>query len=184
MIRFGTDRSRSVLVENSNPPGTNPPAQARKARAGLRRMPDLLGKVLGREAKRRGLAEARLLTEWQQVIGEAIASRCQPISLSRQGVLLLDVAGSAALELQHAEFQVIERINLFFGHSVVSRLRLRQSPPKRRTLVRKEPPPPPLDPAKAAVIDETVQAVGDEDLKKALASLGQTLGRRANGSRR
>ena len=147
-------------------------------------MPDLLGKVLGNEAKRRGLAEARLLTEWEMVIGETIASRCQPISLSRQGVLLLDVAGSAALELQHAEFQVIERINTFFGQPVVSRLRLRQSPPKRRKLTPKVAPPPPLDPAKAAMIDETVQAVGDEDLKNALASLGQTLGRRARGGRR
>ncbi len=172
------------MVESSGPSGKNWPSHGRKSRAGLRHMPDLLGKVLGKEAKRRGLAEARLLTEWEQVIGEAIASRCQPISLSRQGVLLMDVAGSAALELQHAEFQVIERINMFFGHPVVARLRLRQSPPKRRKLVRQEPPPPPLDPAKAAIIDETVQAIGDEDLKQALASLGQTIGTRAKGARR
>ena len=118
------------------------------------------------------------------VIGEAIASRCQPISLSRQGVLLLDVAGSAALELQHAEFQVIERINMFFGQPVVSRLRLRQSPPKRRTLTPKTAPLPPLDSTDVALIDETVQAVGDDDLKRALASLGQTLGRRAKGRQR
>ncbi len=158
--------------------------KAARSRSGLRRMPDLLGKVLGSEAKRRGLAEARLLTEWEMVIGEAIASRCQPISLSRQGVLLLDVAGSAALELQHAEFQVIERINMFFGQPVVSRLRLRQSPPKRRTLTPKTTPPPPLDPADVALIDETVQTVGDDDLKRALASLGQTLGRQAKRRQR
>lgn len=164
-------------------PGKNRPPHGRKVGVGLRRMPDLLGAVLGKEAKRRGLAEARLLTDWEQVIGEAIASRCQPINLSRQGVLLLDVAGSAAIELQHAEFQVIERINLFFGHPVVARLRLRQSPPKRRKFVRKDPPPPPLDPVKAAAIDETVQTVGDDDLKRALASLGQTIGRRAKGAR-
>jgi len=91
-------------------------------------MPDLLGKVLGSEAKRRGLAETRLLTDWAAVIGETIAARCQPVSLSRHGVLHLDVAGGAALELQHAELQVIERINMFFGRPTVTRLRLRPGP--------------------------------------------------------
>ncbi|MGI9449776.1 MAG: DciA family protein, partial [Geminicoccaceae bacterium] len=64
-------------------------------------MPDLLGRLLDPEAKRRGLAEARLLTEWARIIGPEIASRCQPVSLSRNGLLHLDVSGSAALELQH-----------------------------------------------------------------------------------
>ncbi len=147
-------------------------------------MPDLLGKVLGSEARRRGLAETRLLTDWAAVIGETIAARCQPVSLSRHGVLHLDVAGGAALELQHAELQVIERINMFFGRPTVTRLRLRQVPPQRRRLTPPPPPVPKLDPAEEAVIDETVQAIGDPALREALASLGQTLGQQAKASRR
>lgn len=147
-------------------------------------MPDLLGKLIGNEAKRRGLAEARLLTEWASVIGEAVAKQCQPVSLSRQGVLHLDVTGGAALELQHAELQVIERINTFFGRSTVTRLHLRQAPPKRRILTPPEPVPPELDPAEKAAIGETVQGVDDPGLRDALASLGQTLGQRAKISRR
>jgi len=152
--------------------------------SGLRRMPDLLGNVLGSEAKRRGLAEARLLTDWASVIGETIASRCQPVSLSRHGVLRLDVTGGAALELQHAELQVIERINMFFGRPTVTRLNLRQVPPKRRRLTPPTTPPPELDAAEKAVIGKVVETVGDPDLRDALASLGQTLEQRAKASRR
>ncbi|MGI9487999.1 MAG: DUF721 domain-containing protein [Geminicoccaceae bacterium] len=145
-------------------------------------MPDLLGKLLGSEARRRGLMEARLITDWATVIGETIATRCQPVSLSRDGILHLDVTGGAALELQHAELQVIERINTYFGRQAVTRLHLRQSPPKRRKLTPPVAPPPKLDQAEEAAIDKAVEGVGDEALRKALASLGQTLGRKAKAS--
>lgn len=147
-------------------------------------MPDLLGKLLGSEARRRGLVEVRLITDWATVIGEAIATRCQPVSLNRQGVLHLDVTGGAALELQHAELQVIERINTYFGRQAVTRLHLRQSPPQRRKLTPPPPPPPQLDPAEEVAIDKMVERVGDEALRKALASLGQTVSRKAKASGR
>jgi len=147
-------------------------------------MPDLLGKVLGQEAKRRGLAEARLLTGWAGVIGETIATSCQPVSLDRHGVLLLDVTSSAALEIQHAELQMIERINDFFGRPTVSRLRLRQSPPKRRTFKAPEIPLPKLDDKASAAIDRSVADIGDPALRSALASLGRTLGSKAKMRRR
>lgn len=158
----------------------------RRARrqGGLRRMPDLLGKVLDSEARRRGLAEARLLTDWASVIGKSIAARCQPIGLSRQGVLHLDVTGGAALELQHAELQVIERINTFFGRPTVTRLRLRQAPPERRVLTPPTVPPEPLDAAEKATIGKTVERVENRELRDALEALGQTLGQKAKASGR
>ena len=147
-------------------------------------MPDLLGQLLGREAKRRGLAEARLLTDWASIIGETIAAGCQPIGLDRNGVLKLDVTGSVALELQHAELQVIERINTFFGRPTVTRLHLRQAPPKRRRLKSPEMAPPQLDEAEKAMIGKTVEDIDDPALKEALAALGQALGRKSKSSGR
>ena len=94
------------------------------------------------------------------------------------------MSGGAALELQHAELQVIERINTFFGRPVVSRLRLRQSPPKRRVLTPPPAPPRPLDPEERALIGKTVEPVDDQALRDALASLGETLGQKAKASRR
>lgn len=147
---------------------------------GLRRLPDLLGQLLDPAARRRGLAEAKLLTEWSTIVGSGLAGRCQPIRLARStdregGVLVLHVAGTAALELQHSEPQILERINGFFGYPAVSRLRLIQAPPTRssgRT----------VPPVKRSVADaeeiELAQAVGnirDPGLRDALQALGRAL---------
>ena len=100
---------------------------------GLRRLPDLLGRVLDPASRRRGLAEARVLTDWPSIVGEVLAARCQPVKLTggsrgHGGILHIHVAGSAALELQHSEPQLLERINSYFGYPAVARLRLIRAP--------------------------------------------------------
>lgn len=157
-----------------------PPAGAKRKddrrRGSLRLMPDLLGRLLGPAAKRRGLAEARLLTDWARIIGPEIAQHCQPVGLTRDGLLQLHVSGSAALEVQHSELQIVERINTFFGRPTVTRLRLRQAPRPRRALAMRAPPPPPaLSSEEQEVITKTVETVADPDLRKALEALGGTL---------
>jgi hypothetical protein len=150
---------------------------------GLRRLPDLLGRVLDPAARRRGLAEARLLTEWPTVVGPDLAARSQPVRLTggpghQGGVLSLHVAGSAALELQHSEPQVLERINGFFGYPAVARLHLIQAPMRRAG---GQPLPGPglrLTSAEENEVAAVVRGVGDPALQAALAALGRTLKRR------
>jgi hypothetical protein len=147
---------------------------------GLRRLPDLLGRVLDPAARRRGLAEAKLLTEWPTIVGPWLATRCQPVRLSHGaggagGVLALHVAGAAALELQHSEPQLIERINGFFGYPAVSRLRLVQAPRPQaaaRALPIKDLS---LTGADEAEIATAVHGIRDPALQAALAGLGRTL---------
>jgi hypothetical protein len=147
---------------------------------GLRRMPDLLGRILDPAARRRGLAEARLLTEWPSIVGPEVAARSQPVRLShgrdRQGgVLSLHVAGSAALELQHSEPQVLERINGFFGYPAVARLHLVQAPLRRagaRPLPARRAR---LTSAEESEVALAVHGVADPALQAALAALGRAL---------
>jgi hypothetical protein len=147
---------------------------------GLRRLPDLLSCLLDPAARRRGLAEAKLLTEWPSIVGPALAGRCQPIRLGNGtdragGVLVLHVAGSAALELQHSEVQILERINGFFGYPAVSRLRLIQAPPRRSS---SRPGPRVEHPVSAdseLEVREAVQVIRDPALRTALADLGRAL---------
>jgi hypothetical protein len=131
-------------------------------------------------ARRRGLAEAKLLSEWPTVVGPALAARCQPIRLGQRsdrpgGVLLLHVAGAAALELQHSEPQILERINGFFGYDAVSRLRLIQAPLPRSIA----PPEPPVvrgvSDAEEIEIAQAVRTIHDPGLRAALQGLGRTL---------
>jgi hypothetical protein len=147
---------------------------------GLRRLPDLLSRLLDPAARRRGLAEAKLLTEWATIVGPALAARCQPIRLSRSadrpgGILVLHVAGTAALELQHSAPPILERINGFFGYPAVSRLRLIQAPPSRSS---SRPAPPArrrLSDAEEIELAEAVREVRDPGLRAALHDLGRTL---------
>jgi hypothetical protein len=147
---------------------------------GLRRLPDLLTRVLEPAARRRGLAEAKLLAEWPTIVGPGLAARCHPIRLGQRAdragaVLLLHVAGAAALELQHSEPQILERINGFFGYDAVGRLRLIQAPLPRRIA----PPPAPanrsVSDADETEIAQAVRDIRDPGLRAALQGLGRTL---------
>jgi hypothetical protein len=154
---------------------------------GLQRLPDLLSSLLDPAARRRGLAEAKLLTEWPSIVGPALAGRCQPIRLDNStglggGVLVLHVTGAAALELQHSELQILERINGFFGYPAVTRLRLIQAPPPRSN----SRPRPRVDRAVPAAdqleVREAVQVIRDPALRTALADLGRALKSRSHPS--
>ena len=153
----------------------------------MRRLPDLLTKLLDPAARRRGLAEARLLTDWPAIVGPALAARCQPVRLSgardgQGGVLWVHVSGASALELQHSEPQVIERINTHFGHTAVTRLRLQQAPlPRPARPAPAPPPPPPPSAERLAAIEATVAGVTEPELRAALTSLGRTLASRRGG---
>jgi hypothetical protein len=153
---------------------------------GLRRLPDLLTRVLEPAARRRGLAEARLLAEWPTVVGQTVAGRCHPIRLSQRsdgpgGVLLLHVAGAAALELQHSEPQVLERINGFFGYRAVSRLRLIQAPLPRGEARPVAPAEPGVSDGDEIEIAQAVRDIPDPGLRAALRTLGRTLKSRPAG---
>ena len=147
---------------------------------GLRRLPNLLTHVLDPAARRRGLAEAKLLTEWPTIVGTELAARCQPVRLGKGtdrqgGILVLHVAGTAALELQHSELQILERINGFFGYRAVARLRLIQAPPLKRVARPARPAQRRLSDADENQVAEAVRAIRDPALRTALADLGRAL---------
>jgi hypothetical protein len=94
-------------------------------------LPRIAKPVLGKQ----GLGEAQLLQEWPAIIGDELARYCWPIKLSfprgerRDGTLRLRVASALALEIQHREPVLLERINGYFGYRAVVRLALVQGPP-------------------------------------------------------
>lgn len=146
---------------------------ARHAADGLDRA---LRIVLDPAARRRGFAAASLLSDWRLIVGAALASRCQPVMLeARGGILHLYAGGAAALEIQHAAPQLVERVNTYLGWRAVRRLRLVQSPLPPKPRPPEDLPLRPLAPDELASVDRNVVAVEDPDLKAALLSLGQIL---------
>ncbi len=137
-------------------------------------LPRIAGKALGKN----GLGEATLIQHWSEVVGERLAESTSPDKLSfprgarRDGTLKLRVAPGIALEIQHSEPVLLERINSFFGYRAVARLSLEQTWQPRQSL---PPRPPPLTAPQAADLRQRVAPVRNNDLRAALTRLGAAI---------
>lgn len=136
-----------------------------------RKLADLLGGVAGPAVRRFGFAEARLLTHWRALMGEALGAQTLPLRLRfpqgqrRLGTLYLRATGPAALEVQHLAPQIIERLNAFFAYPAIAALRIEQGPvpaPAGR---------PSLGEPAATTDDPALEAVADEGLRRAFGRL-------------
>lgn len=109
-------------------------------RGRLRPMAALLPVLTKRALGKQGFAAASLITDWRQIVGADLAAATAPIKLAfphgerSGGTLHLRInSGGAALELQHMEVQIVERLNAHLGYAAIARLKLVQGGrPKRR----------------------------------------------------
>ena len=132
---------------------------------------------------KRGLAEARIVTDWRAIVGETVAERSAPERLVRGrgaengGTLRLRVAGVWALEFQHMAPSLIARINGYFGYPAVARIHFIQAPlpaAKRAPAALA-----PLAPAAEARLAAMTAKIDDPDLRERVLALGRALERRA-----
>lgn len=143
-------------------------------RQGLRAVGVAASRVAAPILKRRAGALARLKSEWPAIVGPAWAQVSWPTALGRDGALRLRVVPAAALDLQHRAPLVIERINLYFGRPLASRLLLVQGP---LPLAPAPPPAPPrpLAADRARALDRRLAHIPDPDLRAALVRLGRAV---------
>jgi len=145
--------------------------------------PKLLAKtltqVVGPAYRKHGFAEHRILTEWRQIVGEECAAYSVPQKLvmprgrKEGGTLHVLMASGRALELQHLQPVILDRIATYFGYPAVARLAFTQT---SSALFHKETktapaPCPAADPALRAL---TAQCT-DDDVRRALQSLAGAL---------
>ena len=145
---------------------------------GVRAVGGLLPALTKRAFAARGLHAATVVTDWPAIVGAALARYSAPERLKADGTLVVRVAhAAAALELQHLEPVVLDRIATYFGFRAASRLALRQGPlPARPEPARLRPRAPLSGPALGAVAE-----VEDADLRQALARLGAAVAADAPG---
>ena len=96
----------------------------------------------------RGFGAGAVLTDWEKIVGAVLARATVPERIAypqgerSEGTLHLRVGtASLALELQHLEPQMIERINSHFGYRAVARIRILQGPVKRTESPKPKPRP-------------------------------------------
>jgi hypothetical protein len=156
-----------------------------RRRHGATALAALLPRITGKAMRERGFAEDAIIARWPDIVGAEIARDAQPdrIRFPRGkrdgGVLHLRVDGAAALEIQHEEPRIIERVNAFFGYPAIARLALVQGPLPQRDTRPAKPPPRPLTADETAALDGKVGEIEDETLRNALSRLGRAIrGRR------
>jgi hypothetical protein len=144
----------------------------------------LVGRTIGDALKRQGFANVEIVTHWQDIVGEDLARRSEPMKLTwprrddpdSVGILQIRVEGAYALEVQHLQPVIIERVNRYFGWRCVGRITIRQGPVSPR---RKRPTPPAEPPANE--IEQARSRIGefeDEKLAHSIARLGAMIAER------
>jgi hypothetical protein len=138
---------------------------------------ELVADVLAPVRGRRGFVLADLAAAWPEIAGSGYAECTEPVRIDwpraaqgGDGVLRLRAEGPRAVLLQHELGQLMERVNVFFGHRAIDRIRLEQGPLQRRRHRSGSPPPPEVDEERLA---DAVGTVNDARLRAALAHLGR-----------
>lgn len=135
---------------------------------------------------RKGFVEVDILTNWHQIAGDELAEYSMPQKIDfrsgqkNNGTLYLNVlSGAFALEIQHRERFIIEKINTYFGYNAVSGIKIIQNnelslesfnkinrPEKKKTLVTQE---------EENYINELAGDVNNSKLKEILVKLGKSV---------
>jgi hypothetical protein len=135
---------------------------------------DALG-LLRHHLHARGFAQVELVTRWAEIAGHGLAAHCFPYRLSAGGAsgatLTLVADDRAALELQHQVPKVIDKINAYFGSTVVSKIKVVAG-----VIPKADPPRPPrrsLSAQEESELVGRVSQISDPDLRAALTRLGR-----------
>ena len=159
-----------------------PAADFAKRRPGLRAVAASLPAATRRLYKRRGFAQADILTQWPAIVGDMLAGFSVPerVNWPRDpdrpdgATLRIRVASAWAPQLAHLEPIVLDRVNSYFGYKAVTKLAIvhgRVRPPvavkpvRRRSLTAKE----------SSKLDALLADIDDPDLRAALRRLGGSI---------
>ena len=147
---------------------------------GLKTLQQSVLKITDVAIRKRGFVESALIHKWASIVGEENAAWSVPNRLvflrgsTLDATLHLDVLSARALEIQHNELVILERINVVFGYKAINKIAIRQVNSLSRTL--KQPPAPTvLTESEKSWVTDQLKDHSNSDLKNALEALGQAI---------
>lgn len=154
-----------------------PVDSTRRNGGGPRAVADMLRRLMPKPAKRQAALTASIMLDWTLIVGPELALCSEPVRLvpgrsGNGGTLHLRVSPAAALEVQHAEPLILERLRRHLGVNAVDRVRMVQGLPSRMPLRRPEFRP--IDATTRERIAASVAGLPD-DLADALTALGTAI---------
>ena len=167
------------MARQTDVPQTGVPRRKRK---GFVQTGGLLAARIRAIGGARGFAETRLLTQWSEIAGAALAAITRPgkVSYGRQGlgaVLSLECDGAHGPEVQLQLPALLARINAAYGYGAIRDIRITQAQLRgfaegQAGFAHAERPKPRLGDAAPAQVAALVNEVADEGLRAQLALLG------------
>ena len=134
----------------------------------------------------KGMLEMEILSDWTEIVGEELAQYSLPQRISfrkderSNGTLeLLVLSGAFAMEIQHRESQILNKINTYFGYEAVAKLKIVQNSCPENFLFTKKP----IDNVKKNLVSEEehnyiteiIKDVESEELRRHLKNLGEAV---------
>jgi hypothetical protein len=156
---------------------------AHRRRRGFERASALVASHLRAPAEKRGFAETRLLTHWEDIVGAEIAAIAVPLKIGYGrgfgGTLTLLTTGANAPVLEMRATEIVERVNACYGYRAIARIQVTQTAPtgfaEGQVAFRgkTQAPPPAPDPARLAAATEGLRDIEDDTLRAALEALAR-----------
>lgn len=148
---------------------------------GPRALAAVLPKVAEPASRKRGFSAIEVISHWPEIVGTELAAETSPEKLSfprdarTQGTLHLSATGPVALELQHLEPIIIERINTYFGYGAVTRIALTQGTAREPRALPPKPAKTSVSSDRLAEIRSSTVQVDPPPLQEALRRLGSAV---------
>ena len=147
---------------------------------GLKTLQQSVLKITDVAIRKRGFVESALIHKWISIVGKEIAAWSVPNRLvflrgsTLDATLHLDVLSARALEIQHNELVILERINVVFGYKAINKIAIRQVNSLSRT-VKQLPTPAVLTESEKSWVSDQIKNHSNAELKNALEALGQAI---------
>ena len=128
------------------------------------------------------LVEVDIMLNWIDIVGENIAAYSRPIKAvydnkSDKRVLNIDVpVGGFALEIQHKEQYILDKVNSYFGYRAIHKLKVNQNINMKPVFVKsivstkKERE---LNDDEKKYLEELTNGIEDEKIKEILIKIGK-----------
>lgn len=128
------------------------------------------------------LVEVDIMLNWVDIVGENISAYSRPIKATydnkiNQRLLYIDVpVGGFALEIQHKEQYILDKINSYFGYQSIHKLKVNQNinmKPSFMKSVTTNKKQRELSESEKKYLDELTDGIEDEKIKEILIKIGK-----------
>tara|TARA_B100000963_G_scaffold355589_1_gene374115 strand:- start:3855 stop:4343 length:489 start_codon:yes stop_codon:yes gene_type:complete len=140
---------------------------------GLRSLKDTLPKNIKKVINNRGQVYSEILNNWKIIAGESLFKVCYPKSFKSSNkfsasTLLIMVQRGKEVDLEYSKKEIIDRMNNFFGKTVVEKIKFTSFDDEKRIINKEEKLNPSVTKDK---FNNKIKNIKNDKIKKSLIEL-------------